>query len=44
MHVVFDAGGVASDGAMELWRAGLECIVVEAILQKRIGGLDELGW
>lgn len=44
MFTAFDAGEVALDGAMELWRAGVECIVVEAMLQKRIGGLDGRGW
>jgi hypothetical protein len=40
MHTAFDAGEVALGGTMELWIAGVECIVMEAIFQKHLGGLN----
>ena len=40
VHTAFDAGEVPLGGTMELWIAGVECIVMEAISQKHLGGLN----
>jgi hypothetical protein len=44
VHTAFDAGEVALGGTMELWIAGVERIVMEAIFQKHLGRLYERAW